>query len=75
VQQYKVEKAEAANFAKIWRSKGGLVGTLDDFSVAFATDFANGVLRNFITMCQEQAKAAAKPKQAPEPEKKLIIEA
>lgn len=71
MQQYKVNKSEAESFAKIWRSKGGLIGTLDGLSIAFATDFANVVLRNFIDMCQKQVAQA----QAPEPEKKLIIEA
>jgi hypothetical protein len=71
VQQYKVEKTEAQNFSKVWRSKGGLVGTLDDFAVGFATDFANVVLRNFILMCQQQVNNAKQP----EPEKKLLVEA
>jgi hypothetical protein len=72
MQQYKIEKTEAEKFAKVWRSKGGLVGTLDAFSIAFATDFANVVLMNFIAMCQQQVKQAQAQIQAPE--KKLILE-
>ena len=72
MEQFKIERAEAAKFAQIWRSKGGLVGTLNETSVDFATDFANVVLRNFITMCAERAKQAQKP---PEPESKLIVTA
>lgn len=74
--QFKVQKTEAQSFAKVWRSKGGLVGTLDDFAISFATDFANVVLRNFIGMCKTNVKAAQAVQQTPAaPEKKLIVEA
>lgn len=77
MQQFKVQRKEVENFSKVWRSKGGIVGTLNEHAIDFATDFANIVLRNFIDMCKQnvQAAQAVTQKPAPEPEKKLIVEA
>jgi len=64
---FKVQRAEAENFSKVW-NKGGITILLSPEAVDFATDFANVVLRNFIQMCQEDAK-----KQVPQP-KQIIME-
>lgn len=70
MQQYKVQRQEAANFAKVWNHKGVAL-VIQDAHIEFATDFANVVLRNFIQMCQQQVTNANSAK--PEP-KKLIVE-
>jgi Recombination endonuclease VII len=69
MQPFKVKLEEAVNFSKVW-SYNGVSIPITKEEAQYATDFANVVLRNFIDMCQEQAKAAQK---AAEP-KKLIIE-
>ena len=66
---FKVERAEAEKFSKVW-NKGGIAILLSPEALDFATDFSNVVLNNFIQMCAAQAKQEAalrKPKQ-------LIIE-
>ena len=65
---FKVERIEAEKFSKIW-NKSGIAIILGPEAIDFATDFSNVVLNNFITMCQDQAVAAAKKSQ-----EKLIIE-
>lgn len=63
MQQYSVTRTEAQNFARVW-NKGGISIPMQDVHIDFATAFANVVLRNFITMCQQQVQARmAQPKQ------------
>jgi len=52
----------------VWTYKGVALPLPPEAS-SFAADFANVVLRNFVEMMQQQAKA-----QQPVAEKKLIIE-
>jgi len=59
---FHVPRAEAESFSKVW-NKGGITILLSPEAIDFATDFANVVLRNFIQVCQEQAKNAPKSKQ------------
>jgi hypothetical protein len=65
---FKVQLQDAQNFQTVWTHKG-LALPLPPEAAQFATDFANIVLRNFIELMQQQAKA-----QQPVSEKKLIIE-
>lgn len=65
---FKVERAEAENFSKVWTTKYGLLVPLSSEAVQFATDFSNVVLNNFITMCQQEAQ-----KKIQEQQKKAII--
>jgi hypothetical protein len=51
-----VRKEMAVGFSKVWTHKGIAI-FLDDVHLAFATDFANVMLNNFL---QQQAQAAAK---------------
>ena len=61
-----VTKEETKKASQHWRGPGGLILMLDDTHIAFATDWANFVLKNFVVMCAEQAKAAkAKANAAP----------
>jgi hypothetical protein len=69
---FNVTRDETAKFAAVWRTKGGLVSTLDQTSVAFATDWANVVIRNFMAMLA-QMKAEADAKKAEEAKPKIII--
>lgn len=64
---FQVQRVEAEKFSKVW-NKGGITILLSPESIDFATDFANVVLRNFILICQEDAK-----KQIPQP-KQIIME-
>jgi len=65
---FKVNKAEAESFAKVW-NQGGVTMLLNDTAINFATDFSNVVLRNFIDMCQQEV-VAKKTQQT----KQLIVE-
>lgn len=65
---FNVTKAETAKFAAIWRTKGGIVGTLDDSAISFATDWGNIVIRNFMQMLADmKAQADAKKAEAEKP--------
>ena len=60
---FQVQRVETENFSKVW-NKSGITILLSPESIDFATDFANVVLRNFIQMCQDDAKKQLnKPKQ------------
>jgi len=67
---FKVSLEDAQKFQTVWTYKG-LAIPLPKEAAQYATDFANIVLRNFIAMCQEQAKEAAKSQI---PAKQLIAE-
>lgn len=69
---FKVDVVEAQKFQTVW-TQNGLAVVLPPAASQFAADFANIVLRNFIAMCQRQAKDA-QAKMQPVPPKALIIE-
>jgi hypothetical protein len=64
---FQVQRSETEKFSKVW-NKGGVTILLTPEAIDFATYWANIVLRNFIQMCQEDAK-----KQVPKP-KQIIME-
>ena len=76
-QQFKVERAQAEGFAKVWKTPGGIHLAMTPASLQFATDFANVVLRGFIEMCQLQTQAAKTVAEQvkPEPPKIELVEA
>jgi hypothetical protein len=57
MKQFKVDRREAEQFAKLW-TRNGIVIPLNAFSIDYATDFANVVLSNFIIMCEQKALEA-----------------
>jgi len=59
----KVTAAQAADFAKHWKTPGGVHIFMDNTHYAFAADFANIVLKSFVEDAQKAAVAAAKAKQ------------
>lgn len=65
---YKIDRREAESFARVW-TRNGIAIPLSLASVDFATDFANIVLNNFITMCEQKA---TKAKQAAA--RKMVLE-
>lgn len=52
-----IKRQEASQFATVW-TRNGIVLPLNSAAIDFATDFANVVLSNFISMCERQANAA-----------------
>ena len=70
---FKVNQSEAEAFAKVWNFNGVAV-TVDPVLLKFATDFANVVLKNFISICQQQAQKTAEDQVKASNKKPLIIE-
>lgn len=62
--QYTVTREETRSAAKHWRTPSGVLLILDDTHIAFATDWANLVLKNFVQMCAEQAAVQIKAMRA-----------
>ena len=70
---FMVDVTEAKKFQAVWNFNGVAL-PLPPEAAHFAKDFANVVLRNFILMCQQQAKdAAAKTVDHPQ-QRTLIVE-
>ena len=61
---FQVTREETRKASKHWKTPSGVLLILDDTHIAFATDWANLVLKNFVQMCAEQAAAAMKAAQA-----------
>jgi hypothetical protein len=59
----KVTAKQAADFAKHWKTPGGISIFTDDIHHQFTADFANIVLKSFVEDAQKAAVAAAKAKQ------------
>lgn len=59
----KVTAAQVADFAKHWKTPGGISIFTDDIHHQFTADFANIVLKSFVEDAQKAAAAAAKAKQ------------
>lgn len=60
---FQVERAEAANFTKVW-TKNGIAISLQDIHLDFATDFANIVLNSFIDKCTRDAMERVRQQEA-----------
>jgi hypothetical protein len=58
-----VTPAQVADFAKHWKTPGGISIFTDDMHHRFTADFANIVLKSFVEDAQKAAAAAAKAKQ------------
>ena len=57
-------REETRKASKHWKTPSGVLLILDDTHIAFATDWANLVLKNFVQMCAEQAAAQIKAARA-----------
>jgi hypothetical protein len=58
-----VTAAQAADFARHWKTPGGISIFTDDMHHKFSADFANIVLKSFVEDAQKASAAAAKAKQ------------
>lgn len=63
MQTYKISLADTQSFARVW-TRNGIAILMQDVHMEFATDFANLVLANFIEMCQKDAAAAQRKREA-----------
>lgn len=70
---FQVDISEAKKFQTIWTFNGVAI-PLPPEAAVFAKDFANVVLRNFILMCQQQARDAAVKSEAHPQQKQIIVE-
>ena len=61
----KVTAAQAADFAKHWKTPGGISIFTDDMHHRFTADFANVVLKSFVEDAQRAAAKAAAAAAAP----------
>ena len=61
---FQVTREETRKASKHWKTPSGVLLILDDTHIAFATDWANLVLKNFVQMCAEQAAAQIKAARA-----------
>jgi hypothetical protein len=59
----RVTAAQAADFARHWKTPGGISIFTDDMHHCFSADFANVCLKSFVEDAQKHAAAAAKAKQ------------
>lgn len=71
---FSVRVEDAASFAKVWNYKG-IVMPLDAVYHQFATDYANVVLKNFVTMIQQQAELKRKEAEALQAPKIEVVSA
>ena len=59
----RVTAAQAADFARHWKTPGGISIFTDDMHHQFSADFANQCLKSFVEDAQRMAASAAKAKQ------------
>jgi len=70
---FQVDISDAKKFQTIWTFNGVSLPLPPEASF-FARDFANVVLKNFILMCQQQARDAAAKSETHPQQKQIIVE-